>query len=177
MWASPRRFTASERPALLASLREAAPAIRALFPAGKPADPRSPAAATDVLEISVGLFFDHNPALLTLTGLAYADPADYPALVYGRTAAHRGPAGWFENLTIEPDGTAGLDARARPDEGGFGGNLSQLEAGINRLLLDPAAWPFADEYPAPTLAELADFEDAHGQCLGQRFTLVKADAQ
>ena len=142
VWASPRRFTASEQPALLASLREVAPAIRALFPTGKPADPRSPA-ATDALEISVGLFFDHSPALLT--GLAYANPADYPALVYCRTAAHRGPAGWFENLTIEPDGTTGLDARAHPDEGGFGGNLGQLEAGTNRLLIDPTAWPFADE--------------------------------
>ena len=176
VWASPRSFTASERPALLASLREAAPAIRALFPAGKPADPRLPA-ATDALEISVGLFFDHSPALLTLTDLAYADPADYPALVYRRTAAHRGPAGWFENLTIEPDGTTGLDARARPDEGGFGGNLGQFEAGTNRLLIDPTAWPFADEHPAPTLAELTDFEDAHGQRLGQRFTLVKADSR
>ena len=165
VWASPRRFTASERPALLASLREADPAIRALFPAGKPADPRLPA-ATDALEISVGLFFDHSPALLTLTDLAYADPADYPALVYRRTAAHRSPAGWFENLTIEPDGTTGLDARARPDEGG-----------TNRLLIDPTAWPFADEHPAPTLAALTDFEDAHGQRLGQRFTLVKADSR
>lgn len=108
---------------------------------------------------------------------AYADPADYPALVYRRTAAHRGPAGWFENLTIEPDGPAGLDARARPDEGSFGGNLGQLKAGTNRLLLDPAAWPFADKHPAPTLVKLADFEDAHGQRLGQRFTLVKADAR
>ncbi len=176
VWANPSRFTAAEQPALLAALREAAPAIRARFPADHPTDPRMPDAtkpSASGLEVNVALMFDSSPVELTLTGLAYADPAAYPALSYTR----RLPNGWLEELTIDPDGSVGFSARAKPGEAGSGCGLGQLEPGPGRLLLVPAAWAFAEEHPGPSLAELAGFKDKDGQRLDARFAVAQGSAR